>query len=162
MPYLCGMVRELVFAAVSLFAGPDGKPEGQSRAVLADSVVNYAQEFLGTPYLWAGCSPKGFDCSGFVNYVFARFGYRIERSSSGLSNSGKTIAFEEAARGDLMLFRGTNPSDPTVGHVGIIIDGGDSLRFIHASSSKKHPGVVITDYHRSNYPSRFVGVRRVF
>lgn len=133
-----------------------------NKMALADSVVNYAHRFLGTPYVWAGCSPSGFDCSGFVHYVFSKFGYIIQRSSSGLASAGKPVSFEEASRGDLILFRGTNPADKSVGHVGIVIsEQGDSLRFIHASSSKKHPGVVITDYLNSNYPSRFVGIRRM-
>lgn len=129
---------------------------------VADSVVAYAHTFLGTPYVWAGCSPKGFDCSGFVHYVYAHFGYRIERSSSGLANAGRFIEFKEARKGDLILFRGTNPKDKSVGHVGIIISPtADSLKFIHASSSKKHWGVVVTDYFNSNYPDRFVSVRRL-
>jgi cell wall-associated NlpC family hydrolase len=129
---------------------------------VADSVVAYAHTFLGTPYVWAGCSPKGFDCSGFVHYVYAHFGYRIERSSSGLANAGRFVAFKDSRKGDLILFRGTNPKDKTVGHVGIIISPtADSLQFIHASSSKKHWGVVVTDYFNSNYPDRFVSVRRL-
>lgn len=129
---------------------------------IADSVVSYAKEFLGTPYVWAGASPSGFDCSGFVHYVFSRFGYSIQRSSSGLANTGEAIELKEARKGDIILFRGTNPNDKTVGHVGIIIsDTTEKIHFIHASSSKKHPGVVITDYENSNYPSRFISVRRL-
>ncbi|HCA83407.1 MAG TPA: NlpC/P60 family protein [Flavobacteriales bacterium] len=158
------MVKSIIIAAAFQFSGNaiEVSTSVSSREILADSVVVYAKEFLGTPYVWAGCSPKGFDCSGFVHYVFSKFGFSIGRSSSGLANAGSALAFEEADRGDLILFRGTNPADKSVGHVGIVISPqGDSLQFIHASSSKKHFGVVITDYYRSGYPARFVAMRRM-
>jgi len=130
--------------------------------VIADSIVNYAKVFVGVPYVWAGCSSSGFDCSGFVHFVFKRFGYKIERSSDGLDKAGIPIPLEEAEKGDLIVFTGTDPTDKTVGHVGIVIsEKGQPLHFIHASSSKKHPGVVITDYTNSGYPKRFVGIRRL-
>jgi cell wall-associated NlpC family hydrolase len=129
---------------------------------VADSLVEYACSFLGTPYVWAGCSPGGFDCSGFVSYVFKKFGYTISRSSQGLNNCGREIDIQDACKGDIILFTGTNPNDKSVGHVGIIISQpGEPIKFIHASSSEKHPGVVVTTYHISNYPKRYIGIRRV-
>ncbi|MFZ5552437.1 MAG: C40 family peptidase [Bacteroidota bacterium] len=134
----------------------------QNNPVTADSVVNYAKVFVGVPYVWAGCSSSGFDCSGFVYFVFKRFGYKIERSSDGLDKAGISIPLEEASKGDLIVFTGTDPKDRTVGHVGIVVsEKGQPLHFIHASSSKKHPGVVITDYTNSGYPQRFIGIRRL-
>jgi peptidoglycan DL-endopeptidase CwlO len=143
-------------ASARYFTVPEPDP------VIADSLVSYAQKFIGTPYVWAGVSPSGFDCSGFVYYVFIHFGYTIQRSSSGLNTAGVKVNMDEVTKGDLILFTGTNPDDKSVGHVGIVISNkGEPLHFIHASSSKKHPGVVITDYANSHYPKRFVGLRRV-
>lgn len=137
-------------------------PTGCDTSGVSDSVIVYAQSFLGVPYVWAGCSPNGFDCSGFIYFVYKKFGYNIERSSAGLNNCGNKIEIEHACKGDIILFTGTDPNDTTVGHVGIVIsEYGEPLKFIHASSSKKHRGVVITNYQNSNYPQRFIGIRRI-
>ncbi|MGL4596751.1 MAG: C40 family peptidase [Bacteroidia bacterium] len=131
--------------------------------VNGDSIVNYAMQFLGTPYKYACASPAGFDCSGFTNYVFAHFGIDVPRSSSAYLNFGKDISLSEARKGDVIVFRGTRREEERAGHVGIVISNpGEPLRFIHASSSKKHPGVVITDYETSAYPQRFIRICRVF
>ncbi len=128
-----------------------------------DSIVNYAMQFLGTPYKYACASPSGFDCSGFTNYVFAHFGIDVPRSSSAYLKFGKDVALSEARKGDVIVFRGTRRGEERAGHVGIVISNpGEPLRFIHASSSKKHAGVVITDYEASAYPQRFIRICRVF
>ncbi|WP_020532437.1 C40 family peptidase [Flexithrix dorotheae] len=130
----------------------------------ADSIVNLAQNFLGITYKYGGTSPKdGFDCSGFVYYVMKNNEIDVPRTSSGYQNFGKNIAIEEAERGDIILFKGTDPTVDKIGHVGIVISQkGEPLRFIHSSSSKKHYGIVIAEYSESNYPKRFKGIRRVF
>ncbi len=130
---------------------------------IGDSVVQYAHTFLGTPYKYGCCSPaSGFDCSGFTWFVFKHYGYSIPRSSKDYVNLGKEVSLGECRKGDIILFRGTHANDKSVGHVGIIIsDPGQPVKFIHSSSSKKHPGVVITDYYNSAYPKRFVKICRV-
>ena len=127
-----------------------------------DTVLAYANNNLGQPYVWAGAKPGGFDCSGFVHYCYKQVGVTIERSSTGLANAGTAVDIKEAKKGDLIIFTGTNPKDKSVGHVGIVIsEYGEPLKFIHASSSTAHPGVVITNYDNSGYPKRFVGIRRM-
>lgn len=129
----------------------------------ADSIVLFAQEQLGTPYKYGSCSRStgGFDCSGFTWYVFSRYGVKIPRASREYEKLGTTVKKEDARRGDLILFTGTK-SDKGVGHVGIVISNpGEPLRFIHASSSKNHFGVVVTDFDSSHYPKRFVKICRV-
>lgn len=130
----------------------------------ADTVIHYAKAQLGVTYKWAACSPgKCFDCSGFTNYAYKHVGVSCLRSSSGLANCGFEIPLDSARKGDMILFTGTNPNDKSVGHVGIILENStDKLTFIHCSSSKKHFGVVITDYYSSGYPKRYAGVRRHF
>ncbi len=130
----------------------------------ADTVIKYAKSQIGVTYKWGACSPgKCFDCSGFTNYAYKHVGVTCLRSSSGLSNCGKDVTLKDARKGDMILFRGTNPSDKRVGHVGIILENEEnSLKFIHCSSSQRHYGVVITDYYQSGYPKRFVKVKRVF
>lgn len=130
---------------------------------LTDSVVNFAKTFLGTNYQYACASPKsGFDCSGFTWYVFNHYGINVPRSSKDYKNFGKEIPIDQARKGDVIVFRGTHPGDKSAGHVGIVITNpGEPLQFIHSSSSKKHKGVVITDYNNSAYPKRFIKIIRV-
>lgn len=130
---------------------------------LGDSIAQYAQTFLGTPYKYGCCSPaSGFDCSGFTWFVFNHYGYAIPRSSRDYVTLGKEVSLDVCGKGDIILFRGTHANDKSVGHVGIIVsDPGEPVKFIHASSSKNHYGVVVTDYYNSAYPKRFVKVCRV-
>lgn len=129
---------------------------------VCDSIVQYAKSYLGTPYQYACASPSGFDCSGFTWYVFSHFGYQVPRSSKDYRNFGEDVPIAEARKGDIIVFRGTHAGDQRAGHVGIVIsEPGQPLQFIHASSSSRHRGVVITDYQNSLYPGRFIRVCRV-
>jgi len=126
-----------------------------------DRLVKFAESFVGKPYVFGGNTPKGFDCSGFVSFVYKNFDMEVPGISSAYAGFGKEVTFENRQKGDIILFTGTNYDHSTVGHVGIIIsDPGESLRFIHASSSKKHRGVTITDYINSGYPGRYMGIKR--
>jgi murein DD-endopeptidase / murein LD-carboxypeptidase len=121
-----------------------------------DSIVNYASEFIGTPYKSGGVSPSGFDCSGFVSYVFKKFGIQLPRSSKGMSVVGKAIESDEAQTGDIILFKGRASS--TVGHVGIVYQmPTDDLVFIH-SSSPRSGGVIVSSLSESYYQKRFVKI----
>jgi len=138
----------------------DKKIAGET--VQPDSLVAFAKTLIGIPYLYACTDPqKGFDCSGFVTYVFNHFNISIPRSSVDFTNFGKEIDIEKARPGDLILFTGTDSSDLIVGHMGIVESTkDDTLRFIHSTSGKAK-GVVISplgDY----YKKRFVKVIRVF
>lgn len=127
-----------------------------------DSIVAFARTLIGTPYLYASTDPaKGFDCSGFITYVFNHFNITVPRSSVDFTNYGKEIAMEQSKPGDLILFTGTDSSIRIVGHMGFIESRqNDTLHFIHSTSGKA-VGVMISplgDY----YKKRFVKVIRVF
>ncbi|HUR65806.1 MAG TPA: NlpC/P60 family protein [Chitinophagaceae bacterium] len=131
--------------------------------VRPDSILAFAKTLQGIPYLYASTDPqKGFDCSGFINYVFNHFHLSVPRSSVDFTSYGKEIDVNEAKPGDLILFTGTDSTVRVVGHMGIVESRQDStLYFIHSSSGKKANGVVITPFERY-YKSRFVKVIRVF
>lgn len=132
------------------------------RPGLTDSIVSYAQSFLGTPYKYGCASAAGFDCSGFAWYVFAHYGVNVPRGSKEYQTFGKEVPISKARKGDIIVFRGTHPEDKRAGHVGIVIsEEGQPLKFIHSSSSDNHRGVVITDYNNSAYPKRFIRICRV-
>lgn len=126
-----------------------------------DSLIQFAKTLIGTPYKYASSDPsEGFDCSGFINYVFNHFNMKVPRSSRDFRDVGKEIALNDAKPGDLILFTGTDPSEREIGHIGLIISNEDGISFIHSSSGKAN-GVVITDLN-DYYRSRFVKVERVF
>jgi cell wall-associated NlpC family hydrolase len=120
-----------------------------------DSIISYAKKHLGTPYLYAGNNPnKGFDCSGFVYYVFNNFGLTLPRSSGGYKNIGKTLKPEEFKIGDILIFYGYKDKS-VIGHVGIICEAnGMQSKFIHASSGKAQK-VTITGLDEEHYTKRF-------
>ncbi|MXO05120.1 C40 family peptidase [Flavobacterium sp. HBTb2-11-1] len=120
-----------------------------------DSIIHYAKQYLGTPYVYASSNPKkGFDCSGFVSYVFKNFGLTLPRSSSGYKNIGKALKPEEFKVGDVLVFYGYKNRN-VVGHLGIICEAnGMQSKFIHASSGKAQQ-VTITALDTEHYTKRF-------
>jgi len=117
------------------------------------SVVQTALEFLGTPYRNGGTDPSGFDCSGFVQYVFARHGTAVPREVREQYRAGREIDVKDAQPGDLIFFETVSRG---ASHVGMVVGDG---RFVHAPSSR---GVVRVEAYVANYWSiRIVGARRV-
>ena len=104
--------------------------------LLPDSLVAFAKTQLGVPYLYASTDPsKGFDCSGFITYVFNHFNIKVPRSSVDFTIYGRDIGVDEAKPGDLILFTGTDSTIRVVGHMGIIESRQqDKLYFIHSTS----------------------------
>lgn len=89
---------------------------------LGERAVRTAEQYLGTPYVWGGESPSGFDCSGLVQYVYARLGVHLPRTSEDQYGAGRHVARGDLEPGDLVFF-------DDLGHVGIYVGGG---RFIHS------------------------------
>jgi cell wall-associated NlpC family hydrolase len=117
------------------------------------AVAGTALSLRGSPYRAGGTDPGGFDCSGFVNYVFARHGYAVPRNVGDLFRTGEQVALDAVRPGDLVFF---DTGGSGASHVGIAI-GGD--QFVHAPSTK---GVVRVDRVSAGYwAPRFVGARRV-
>jgi cell wall-associated NlpC family hydrolase len=114
-----------------------------------EEIIQFAKKFLGTPYHYAGSTPSGFDCSGFIYYVMGNFGMRLSRSSPGLAEFGKTVKLAELQPGDLMFFKGRNTRASGVGHVAMVVEVKDGvIRFIHSSTSR---GVIIDTFNKSGY-----------
>ena len=118
----------------------------------ATNIINTAKQYIGVKYVLGGTTPQGFDCSGFVQYVFAQNGLSLPRTSSEQSTKGETVSLTTLLPGDLIFF--SSAQNGVVGHVGIYLGSG---QFINASSSK---GVTI--YSLSSYwTSRFIVAKRV-
>ncbi|RYF93972.1 MAG: NlpC/P60 family protein [Chitinophagaceae bacterium] len=122
---------------------------------VAENLIEYAKTLIGIPYRYASSNPKvGFDCSGFVSYVFKNFGMNVPRSSREFTRSGTKTKLSEVKVGDVLLFTGSNPKVRKIGHVGIVYSVDESgVKFIHSSSGKAK-GVTITEmnpYYRSRF-----------
>ena len=117
-------------------------------------IVQMAQQYMGTPYAWGGSSPGGFDCSGFIYYIYSQFGISLPRMSEGQFEVGRAISGDNLLPGDLVFF---TTYEPGASHVGIYLGGG---RFIHASSAAGE--VTITPLGKSYYQERYLGARRVW
>lgn len=113
-------------------------------------IVDIAKRFLGVPYVYGGSSPKGFDCSGFVQYVYSLHGKNIPRTAADQASTAQKV--KTPASGDLVCFADKNGY---IFHVGIYI-GNNS--FIHANNKQ---GVVISSLSDNWYRSRFAGARHV-
>lgn len=119
-----------------------------------DSLVKYAVSLVGSKYRYGGESPKGFDCSGFVRYVYKQYGVNLVHSSSGQFKSlSQKVDRSKLIPGDLVFFRN---SGKNIGHVGIYIGNGE---FVHSSTPKT--GVIISKLSETYYNTRYAGARRV-
>jgi cell wall-associated NlpC family hydrolase len=131
------------------------KPADNSTGPDRKALIAFAKQYLGTPYRRASIDPKkGFDCSGFVWFVFKEFQIMVPRSSREYQSLGKALKPEEFKVGDVLVFYGYR--DRTyIGHVGIICEAnGMKSRFIHASSGKAY-GVIISELDSDGYRRRF-------
>jgi cell wall-associated NlpC family hydrolase len=126
---------------------------------LGDKIVSFGMGLLGTPYVAAGSSKNGFDCSGFVYYVFNHFKIQVPRSSSEFKNFGKEIPISNVKKGDILLF--LSPTRNVIGHLGIVTKPkGMESDFIHSSSGREMK-VIITSLTKPGYTRRFVKAIRV-
>lgn len=125
-----------------------------------DELINFAKRFLGTPYRYAGSTPSGFDCSGFIAYIFGNFGLSLVHSSYGMAELGETVRLSEIRPGDLMFFKGSDINSTRVGHVAMVVEvTPDAIKFIHSSTSR---GVTIENFKTSKYfIPRFIKAKRL-
>jgi N-acetylmuramoyl-L-alanine amidase len=121
-----------------------------------EALVAYSKRFLGCDYSWGGTTPSGFDCSGFVQYVFRHFNISLDRVADSQACQGTWVSKSNLRAGDLVFFD-TNGGHNGINHVGIYIGGG---RFIHAASYRY--GVITTDLSESYYANSYMTARRIF
>lgn len=130
-----------------------------SAARTARRILASGEDLIGTPYVWGGSTPRGFDCSGFVQYIYREHGVTLPRTSRQMAHAGVRVPVHIASLvpGDLMLFSGATS---TISHVAIYAGNG---RILHSSSSGHGVGYDrLDDTKRGRYfVSHFVAARRV-
>lgn len=137
----------------TIYVGQKLSINGTSGGVTQTSslnVVDIAKKYVGTPYAWGGTSPSGFDCSGFIYYVFNQAGQSIPRTNTEGYYSKSTFVSSPKA-GDLVFFENTYKAG--ISHMGIYVGNGE---FIHASDS----GVVVSKLSNTYWNPKFVGYKR--
>ena len=155
-----------VYTDDSLMTPPDTVITGTQSSIKTgittpEELLAFSKTLKGIPYKYSSTDPRrGFDCSGFITYVFNHFKIDVPRTSAGFTNEGEQVSLVEGKPGDLILFTGTDSTIRTVGHMGIITHSDDSVVFIHSTSGKAN-GVTETTLNQY-YMGRFVKVIRVF
>ncbi|MGN7179143.1 endopeptidase [Paenibacillus sp. FSL R5-0490] len=148
------MKKVLLKALVLLLALPLVFTHQSASAAEAtpDSIVKLAKQMQGVPYKWGGTTPKGFDCSGFLTYVYSEHGVKLPRTTADQYKTGESVSKGELLPGDIVFFTTYKPG---ASHAGIYT--GDN-KFIHADSDD---GIMINSMDMSYYKSRYIGAKRV-
>jgi cell wall-associated NlpC family hydrolase len=151
-----------MFFIVSLIQAQNNIPYLTTDTIKQDStvvnrteIIKFATKYLGTTYRYGSIDPaKGFDCSGFVFFVFNHFNIRLPNSSKEYKSLGTALKPEEFKIGDILVFYGYR-NKTSIGHVGIICEAnGMKSKFIHASSGDAY-GVTISNLDSKMYTRRF-------
>lgn len=144
--------QEILIPALTAREIPDS-PSRAGSYINGDRVIQAAAQHLGTPYRYGGSGPGGFDCSGFVKYIFNKFDLNLNRTAASQYSHGVAVTKEELQIGDLVFFA----SGKSIDHVGIYSGDGN---FIH-SSSPRSGGVIYSSLSESYYARTYVGAKRI-
>jgi cell wall-associated NlpC family hydrolase len=130
-------------------AAPELTPEPDDGA----QVAALAEQYVGSPYRWGGASPAGFDCTGFVMWVFSQFGVALPHNEAGQLASGARVNTNELEPGDVLVFANTYRAG--LSHVGIYVGDG---QFVHAADERH--GVTVSALWDGYWAPRLVGASR--
>ena len=148
-------LKVILMSTIALFLmmAPFANQTDAASNVNSTQVVSNANKLMGIKYVYGGTTTKGFDCSGFIGYVYKKVGVALPRTSAGMYATGTSVKKSNLMTGDLVFF---NTLGKGVSHAGIYIGNG---KFIHSRSSK---GVSVSSINDPYYwGSKYVGAKRV-
>jgi cell wall-associated NlpC family hydrolase len=139
----------------------DEAPELDIEVLLRQLIAEKTQQYLGVPYKAAGITPEGFDCSGFVYFIYREVtGMELSRSTVGLWTSGKAVSTKDVKPGDVLIFTTVRAG---ASHAGIVLENTpQGIIFTHAASQGSKVGVITSGLYENYYTSRFMGARTYF
>ncbi|MFJ7977713.1 NlpC/P60 family protein [Peribacillus sp. NPDC096379] len=130
-------------------------PTFKAEAATEKDLISIAKSYLGVPYLTGGSTPSGFDCSGFLIYVFNKLGVSLPRTAAEQATVGKSVDKSSLQPGDLVFFKNTVSGKSGITHSGIYV--GDNS-FISATSSK---GIAIVSLNNTYWAPKYTGAKRI-
>jgi cell wall-associated NlpC family hydrolase len=139
---------------VAVETSPSRHSLSSRRGLRARDILKESLKFMGVPYVWGGTTPSGFDCSGYVQYVFARQGVALPRTADLQFEVGKVIKHGEEQPGDLVFFETYCPGPS---HIGIYLG---RHQFVHASSAAAQ--IRISDLREEHFQRCYLGAKRVW
>jgi len=151
-------VRCALAATLSVYCAVAAAPSFTASVALAapdpgTEVADLAQQYVGSPYRWGGTSPAGFDCTGFVLWVYSQFGVAMPHNEAGELASGAPVASDDLQPGDILVFANTYRRG--LSHAGIYLGDG---RFVHAADESH--GVMVSNLWDAYWGPRLVGASR--
>jgi hypothetical protein len=123
-------------------------------SVNVDSVIDFGRTYLGKPYRYSGGGvPWSLDCSGFISYIYSKFGVKVPKSATAMESAVEKIDLKNVAKGDILFFKGRNSGSNAIGHVALVVDVLESsVQIMHSCSrgiiTEEYPGI---DYYRSRF-----------
>lgn len=148
-----GIVGPGTWRALRNYAGTGDISRGKYDRNYGQQIAVFAQKFLGVPYTWGGTAASGFDCSGFIYYIYSNYGITLPRMADEQYDFGRRVPVTDMQPGDLVFY---STYAPGPSHVGIYVGNG---QFIHASSGAGE--VTLTAMSKPYYQARFLGAFRI-
>lgn len=137
--------EELVITTVPVTPTETTTPDVPvTKVKVRDGIIKEAKKHMGTPYKYGGITPKGFDCSGFTQFVYSKNGEQLPRTARVQATTYQNVKLSKAQKGDLVFF---GSSKNNISHVGIVVSN-NPLTMIHASSSR---GIMISNVDADPY-----------
>lgn len=147
------VVSGVCLATLLMSAHPAAAAPLEPPVARGSELVNLATELVGSPYRFGGTSPSGFDCSGFVMFVYSQFGISLPHTEAGQLASGPAVSADDLQPGDIVVFANTYQAG--LSHSGIYVGDG---RFVHAGNERS--GVLVSSLWDGYWGQHFVGASR--